>query len=109
MPFKPLPILRALFIGLVLCAQPASAQSATTPVKREPVEFPREAVRAGVDNGVVRVKLLIDAAGNVIDVQIVESSPPRVFDRVIRTSMVLWKFNPGADNRSYETKVEFKR
>ena len=93
--------------GLLVWAVPAQAQ--TAPVTREPVEFPREAVKAGVDKGEVKVKVTIDAAGNVTDVQIVEAKPPRVFDRAVRSSMAKWKFNAGDANRSYETVVEFKR
>lgn len=95
---------------LVACALTASlAHAQVTPVTREPVEFPREAVKAGVDKGEVKVKVTIDAAGNVTDVQIVEAKPPRVFDRAVRSSMAKWKFNAGDANRSYETVVEFKR
>ncbi|MDX2217827.1 MAG: energy transducer TonB [Burkholderiales bacterium] len=85
------------------------AQAQVTPVTREPVEFPREAVKAGVDKGEVKVKVTIDATGNVTDVQIIEAKPPRVFDRAVRSSMAKWKFNAGDANRSYETVVEFKR
>jgi periplasmic protein TonB len=81
----------------------------TTPVTREPFEFPREAVRAGVDKGEVKVKVIIDAGGNVTDVQIVDAKPPRIFDRAVRASMAKWKFNAGDANRSYETLIEFKR
>lgn len=91
----------------VLAATPVSAQA--TPVTREALEFPREAVKAGVDKGEVKVKVIVDAAGNVTDVQIVEAKPPRVFDRAVRTSLAKWKFNAGDANRSYETVVEFKR
>lgn len=93
--------------GLFVWAAPAGAQ--TTPVTREPMEFPREAVKVGVDKGEVKVKVIIDAAGNVTDVQILDAKPPRVFDRAVRTSMAKWKFNAGDANRSYETVVEFKR
>jgi protein TonB len=99
----------ALAGALVCIAVPVAAQAQMSPVKREALEFPREAVRAGVETGSARVKLAVDASGNVTDVQIVESSPQRVFDRVIRTSMVLWKFPAGDEKRSYETVVEFKR
>lgn len=81
----------------------------TNPVTREPVEFPREAVRAGVDKGEVKVKVTIDAGGNVTDVQILDAKPPRIFDRAVRASMAKWKFNAGEANRAYETIIEFKR
>ena len=80
-----------------------------TPIKRETPEFPREATRASVDSGVVRALLSIDASGSVTGVQIVEARPARVFDRAVRESLGRWRFNPGADGRSYQTEVEFRR
>jgi protein TonB len=85
------------------------ARAQATPVTKEPLEFPREAVKAGVEDGQVKVKVIVDAAGNVTDVQIVEARPPRIFDRAVRTSLAKWKFNPGDANRFYETNIEFKR
>ena len=94
---------------LLACWSGAAFAQQVAPLKREPVEFPREAVRAGVDSGTVKARLAIDAAGNVTDVQIVDANPPRIFDRTVRTSMAMWKFPPGDDKRSFETVVEFKR
>ncbi len=100
-------VLASLFLSGGLLATGAMAQ--TTPVTREPVEFPREAVKAGVDKGEVKVKVIVDAAGAVTDVQILEARPPRIFDRAVRSSLAKWKFNAGDANRSYETLIEFKR
>ncbi len=80
-----------------------------TPVKRETPEFPREAIKASVESGVVRAVMSIDASGNVTNVQIVEARPARVFDRAVRDSLSRWRFNAGADGRSYQTEVEFRR
>lgn len=91
-------------------AAPAPAATSTaTPITRESPDFPREAIRSGVDAGAVRARLSIDAAGNVTNVQIVEARPARVFDRSVRETLGKWKFNSGADGRSYDTEVEFKR
>lgn len=87
----------------------AQAGAQATPVTKEPLEFPREAVKAGVESGEVKVKVVVDASGNVTDVQIVEARPPRIFDRAVRSSIAKWKFNPGDANRTYETNVEFRR
>ncbi len=72
-------------------------------------EFPREAAREGLTRGSVIAKVFIDSAGNVKDIQIVESRPSRVFDRAVRRALMEWKFNPGADNRVYEADIDFKR
>ena len=103
----------AAFIFFVLCAaeglvaRPAFAQA--TPVTKEPMEFPREAVKAGVESGEVKVKVTVDAGGGVTDVQIVDARPPRIFDRAVRSNLQKWKFNAGDANRTYETIIEFKR
>ena len=73
------------------------------------VEFPAEAARAGVTSGYVRVRLRIDASGTPVDVTIVESRPSRVFDRAVRNTLSVWRFNPGADNRIYEAQIDFNR
>jgi protein TonB len=46
-------------------------------IKRVPPEFPREAVQASVDSGVVKAKMSIDADGKVTEVTIVEAQPRR--------------------------------
>ena len=77
-------------------------------VAREQPEFPREAMRAGIDQGNVRAKLSINAAGDVTEVTILQAQPPRVFDRSVKQALARWKFNAGTDGRSYETDVGFK-
>ncbi|MBL8514620.1 MAG: TonB family protein [Betaproteobacteria bacterium] len=80
-----------------------------TKVSGGSVEFPAEAVRAGVTSGYVRVRVRIDANGTPVDVTIVESRPSRVFDRAVRNTLSVWRFNPGADNRIYEAQIDFNR
>ena len=93
-------------------ARPAPPSRDVTPVvsvvAREQPEFPREAMRAGIDTGNVRAKLSINAAGDVTEVTILQAQPPRVFDRSVKQALQRWKFNAGADGRSYETDVGFK-
>lgn len=87
------------------------APAATSVIKRagrEP-EFPKEAAREGLTRGSVRARVLIDAAGNVSNVEILESRPSRVFDRSVRRALMDWKFNPGAAQRVYEAEIDFKR
>jgi periplasmic protein TonB len=77
-------------------------------VSRESPQFPREAQRAGIESGSVRAKLTINAAGDVTNVAILQAQPVRVFDRSVQSALIRWKFNPGAENRSYETEIAFK-
>jgi len=88
-------------------APPVDAQTITV-IKREQPDFPREAIRAGVESGTVRAKVTMNAGGDVTNVTILGSNPPRVFDRAVRSSLERWKFNPGADGRTYETEIGFK-
>lgn len=98
---------------VVAKAPPTAAAPApvttVTPVTRAAPEFPREAVRSGVESGTVRARLTIDSGGNVTNVQITEARPARIFDRSVRETLSKWKFNNGADGRTYDTEVEFKR
>ncbi len=88
---------------------PAPAPPPVTVVSRTPLEFPRQAAAEGIDAGRVKARVRIDAAGGVLGVQVLESRPPRVFDRAVVQNLSTWRFNAGADNRTYEVVLEFKR
>ncbi|HEX9390160.1 MAG TPA: TonB family protein [Usitatibacteraceae bacterium] len=75
---------------------------------REQPEFPREAMQQGVESATILARMTINAAGNVTAVTILQAKPARLFDRSVKTSLARWKFNPGADGRSYETEISFK-
>jgi len=72
--------------------------------KRDAPSFPREAIRAHIEKGHVNAVLTIDEKGNVADVQIVQSSPPRVFDRVVRDTLADWKCV--GEGEKYKASVE---
>ena len=87
----------------------APSTTTATPVSRAPLSFPVLAINRGIDRGVVRARLAINAAGEVTGVSILSADPPRIFDREAVRSLEEWRFNSGADNRSYEVEIEFKR
>lgn len=87
---------------------PKDVASAVTVLSREAPDFPREAARAGVESGSVRARVIINAAGTVSSVVILEAKPARVFDRSVTQALQRWKFNAGAEGRTYETEVNFK-
>ena len=90
-------------------ATPAKDVAATlTLLSQVQPEFPRDALRDGVTEGKVKAKLTIDAAGVVSDVAIVEATPPRVFNRAVTQALSRWKFNPGAEGRTFVTEISFK-
>lgn len=95
-------------VVLALSAQ-AYAADETKVVSRIEPEFPHEAVAVGADKGRVRARMTIDASGEVKRVEIVEANPRRVFDRAVTRALAQWRFNSGADGRSYEIDVDFQR
>ena len=53
------------------------------------------------------VRLQIDEKGNVTDVIIVSSEPPRVFDSVVSNALQDWKFRPDGEKYTGEVEVNF--
>ncbi len=89
---------------------PTRAQPhALEPISRESPEFPREALAAGVDTGVVRARLSIDASGRVTGVEIVESRPRRIFDRAVSRALSRWTYAPGEAGRTTDVEIAFNR
>ncbi len=78
-------------------------------VQRVEPDFPREAIRDGYESGVVKVRMNVDAEGNVTRVDILESRPRRVFDRAVSSALSQWKFNAGRPGRAIETEIAFRR
>lgn len=56
--------------------------------------YPFRAKRLGIE-GNVKVKFLVDAAGRVSRVTILESNPPGIFDESVLKALPSWKFTPG--------------
>ena len=83
--------------------------SLVTVLSRQQPEFPRDASRQGVESGIVRARITINGGGDVTNVTILQARPLRVFDRSVVSALSLWKFNPGADGRTYDTEVSFAR
>jgi periplasmic protein TonB len=107
---EPTPPPAAVAAAAPTAARPApEATSIVNVITREQPEFPRDAIRQGVENGTVRARLTIGATGDVTKVTVLQAQPPRVFDRAVTTSLSRWKFNPGTEGRSYDTEISFKR
>ena len=96
----------AAFAGAL--AFPALAVDAQVVSKVDP-EFPREAVQAGADKGMVKARMTVDGPGEVVRVEILEAQPRRVFDRAVIKTLSQWKFNPGSPGRTVEIDVNFSR
>ncbi|MFO1317806.1 MAG: TonB family protein [Burkholderiales bacterium] len=73
----------------------------------EDPSYPREAIRAGVAKGRVVARLQIDEKGNVTEVNITVSDPPRVFDKVVRAALEGWKFKAEGEKYVGEVEINF--
>ncbi len=100
----------ARLAAAVACAFSAAAFAADTQIvsKVDP-EFPREAVQAGADKGMVKARMTVDGSGEVVRVEILEAQPRRVFDRAVVKTLSLWRFNAGAAGRTVDIDVNFTR
>jgi protein TonB len=64
-----------------------------TPVVRIDPKYPPEAARDGTE-GWVLLSFTIDTLGGVIDVEVLDADPKRVFDREAKRALRKWKYRP---------------
>jgi protein TonB len=76
-------------------------------VSGEDPSYPKDAIRAGVAKGRVVARLNIDEKGNVTEVNITVSEPPRVFDKVVRAALENWKFRAEGEKYVGEVEINF--
>jgi protein TonB len=69
--------------------------------------YPREAIRSGVAKGRVLARVQVDEKGNVIDIQIISSEPPRVFDRAVRSALQEWKLTAEGEKYFGDVEINF--
>jgi periplasmic protein TonB len=66
----------------------------TAPIPQyRPLAYPDRAKQRQIE-GTVLVSALVDASGNVLDVRILESNPPKVFDEAVLSALPNWTFEP---------------
>ena len=108
---KQIRIVRALAIAACALSLNAAAASSTglQVVERVQPEFPREADKAGVNDGHVKARMTIDASGEVTRVEVLEATPRRIFDREVVRALSQWRFAKGGDARAMEVELDFKR
>jgi TonB family protein len=87
--------------------RPEPAAPNKKPVYRETPEFPREALREGIESGSVQARLSVNEAGKVTKVEIIEAKPRRVFDRAVIAALSRWRFQPAAAGFTVDTEVAF--
>jgi protein TonB len=74
----------------------AEVDEAPTVRRRANLRYPLEAERDGI-TGYVVLRGLVERNGRVSRVDILESSPPGVFDDAAKTAFAQWTFEPGRD------------
>jgi protein TonB len=77
-------------------------------VERIQPEFPREADRAGVNEGHVKARMTVDVSGEVTRVEVLEAEPRRIFDREVVRTLSQWRFAKG-NGGAMEIDLDFKR
>ncbi len=86
-------------------AAPAASRESKLVNRVEPA-FPRG---FDADKGTVRARLQVDARGAVTSVDIVEASPPRVFDRTVRSALQQWRYEPTGEAFTVMAEINFSR
>lgn len=71
--------------------------SEVTPLVRIEPQYPRKAAMQKIE-GWVTLQFNITPAGTVSDVQILDSKPPRIFDRAAIKALRKWKYRPKIEN-----------
>ncbi|NDY74499.1 energy transducer TonB [Desulfobacter hydrogenophilus] len=61
--------------------------------KRSP-QYPYRAKRMGME-GEVKIRFLVSKEGEVSQIEILESNPPKVFDQSVLNAVSSWKYTPG--------------
>ena len=77
-------------------------------ISREQPGFPREALRKGVMTGHVTARISVGIDGSVKNVEVMSSSPPRVFDSAVVAAAMHWKYAPMSEPASTVTEFDFK-
>ncbi|HBA9074875.1 TPA: TonB family protein [Escherichia coli] len=119
-----LPLVFFIPFFLVACAQERSfdgqearisddsqlvlAPAASTPFAIEQ-PMPNYPVKAYAlkQSGAVTVHYSITAAGVVENAQVIESTPPGIFDREVLSAMSKWRFKPGYPTNNAESRLIF--
>ena len=64
-----------------------------TPIVRIQPQYPQKAARNNIE-GWVLVEFTVTARGTVEDIKVLDSKPPRIFDRAAVRAVMKWRFKP---------------
>jgi outer membrane biosynthesis protein TonB len=93
-----------------LSAAPVAAQTANPKViKKVPPEFPGEAIRKGVDKGVLKARVTIDGAGVPTEVSIVDTQPAKakILNDTVIGAVNQWRFEGQGKPVTFDLQVVF--
>jgi TonB family protein len=75
-------------------APPPGEPVALRPLRHDPPRFPERALRDGIVQSQARVRLWVTPEGKVDQVDIIQATPPGLFDDEVRRALSLWTFEP---------------
>lgn len=104
-PTAPSPTAPAAAATPAKAATPVVAREGRLLERVEPA-YPRN---VQYENGTVRARLSVNAAGAVTGVEIISANPPRVFDRSVSTALAQWKYEATGEASSKLVEVSFQR
>jgi protein TonB len=85
-----------------------ASDSDSIPIVTVPPQFPLRAAERGIE-GWVYFEFTITAAGTVKDPVVIDSDPPRIFDRAGMRAIRKWKFRPKVvDGKAVESKGRYR-
>jgi protein TonB len=79
-----------------------------SPVSRVQPVFPRDAIKKGIERGVIIAHAYVQPNGTVSEVRIISANPARVFDREVIRALSQWRFGPEPVGFIAEFELEFK-
>lgn len=81
------------YLGGATGGAAATGDRDVMPLVRIEPQYPRKAAMSGKE-GWVRLKFDVNTAGGVVNVDVIESSPPRLFDQSAKRALSKWKYQP---------------
>lgn len=96
-------------LAALLLALPLAALAEPKLLKKVPPEFPEEATRRNITDGVLKARLAIDGSGAVTGVEIIDATPPKakVFSAAATAALGKWKFEGSGKGESVEIRLVF--
>ena len=91
----------------IVTNQPVIRKNFAPSSRVQPV-YPRDAIKKGVERGVVVARAYVQPDGSVREVTIVSANPPRVFEREVIRALSQWRWPPEPVAFIAEFELEFK-